>query len=770
MNLVDTTDGQALRKAQVEASLKLARTAVIGGIVNAIIVATVLWSSVSHAAIAFWTLLVLGQGLVRILHARRLAKNDYEDLSPSKDGRFIELLASLNGVAWGFSMAIGGFDATPGVFTLLAMLTGGMMGAAVISYGPLPRAAFAYMIPLTIGSIAGWLLSGNPLATTGTLLILCYAAVLSRSIKGTEKVFAEKVAREQALRESAETVQLLLKDYEAQSADWLWSIDREGMILAPTDRFVEASGRDRETLEGHALLSLFDAGHEHERLVEMLRKRQAFRDLTVQITVGDETCWWRLSAQPRAGGRMQGVASDVTAEMRAEARVSYMAHYCGLTDLANRFLFNETLGRAVKRLHEEERTAVLCLDLDQFKSVNDTLGHPIGDRLLCEVARRIEACVQEKAMVARLGGDEFAVLIERVKSPDEVEACAARIIDAVDQPFILDGMQVMTSTSIGIAFATVADSDPTEVMKRADLALYSAKTNGRNRFAHFQIGMDEAARERRDLEMDLRAALVRNEFTLHYQPLVNISSGDVVGYEALIRWQHPTRGLIMPNAFIPLAEETGLIVQVGEWVIRQATAQLALWPADLRISVNLSPAQMRSANLIPTVVNALASAGIDAGRLELEITETVLMQDSEANVSTLYKLREIGVRIALDDFGTGYSSLNYLRSFPFDKIKIDRCFVESLDHNAESRAIIQAITGLAGSLGMDTTAEGVETDAQLQALRDKGCTEIQGFLISQAIDPDGIGQGTRPAAQQGGSDGAPAETQDDDAENRNRAA
>jgi hypothetical protein len=227
MSLVDTTDGQALRKAQVEASLKLARTAVVGGIVNAIIVATVLWSSVSHAAIAFWTLLVLGQGLVRILHARRLAKNDYEDLSPSKDGRFIELLASLNGVAWGFSMAIGGFDATPGVFTLLAMLTGGMMGAAVISYGPLPRAAFAYMIPLTIGSIAGWLLSGNPLAMTGTLLILCYAAVLSRSIKGTEKVFAEKVAREQALRESAETVQLLLKDYEAQSADWLWSIDRE---------------------------------------------------------------------------------------------------------------------------------------------------------------------------------------------------------------------------------------------------------------------------------------------------------------------------------------------------------------------------------------------------------------------------------------------------------------------------------------------------------------------------------------------------------------
>jgi EAL domain-containing protein (putative c-di-GMP-specific phosphodiesterase class I) len=270
-------------------------------------------------------------------------------------------------------------------------------------------------------------------------------------------------------------------------------------------------------------------------------------------------------------------------------------------------------------------------------------------------------------------------------------------------------------------------------MKQADLALYSAKTNGRNRFAYFEVGMDEAARERRELEMDLRCALSRGEFLLLYQPLVSIASDQVVGYEALIRWNHPTRGLIMPTAFIPLAEETGLIVQIGEWVIREATAQLAAWPADLRVSVNLSPAQMRSANLVPTIVNAIAHAGIEPDRLELEITETLLMQDSEANIATLYKLRDLGVRIALDDFGTGYSSLNYLRSFPFNKIKIDRCFIETMEVNPESRAIIRAITGLAGSLGMVTTAEGVEKSEQLDALRLKGCTEVQGFFYSRPI-------------------------------------
>ncbi len=741
MRIDEAGNWETIRRGQIEASLKLARTAAIGGFINAIIVAVVLWPSVQRSLVGVWALLVGGLAVVRLLHARRLAASGYETVAPRADERFIAIIAGLNGTAWGVSMAVSGAAATADQFTLMAMLTGGMMGAAVISYGPLPRAAFAYMLPLALGSIAGWLLSGNPLAAAGTLLILCYGLVLSRAILGNEKIFAEKVLSELALRDAAQTVQLLLKDYEAQSADWLWSIDKENRIAAPNAHFAEASGRIHDALEGLPLLSLFDGGKDREHFAELIGKRRAFRDITLPLHVDGEQRWWRLSAQPRDTGWMHGVASDVSAEMRAEAQVSYMARYCSLTDLANRFLFNETLARALKRRQQDEIVAILYLDLDQFKAVNDTLGHPIGDRLLCEVARRVEASVHNNAMVARLGGDEFAVLIDKARSRDEAEACALRIIDAVAHPFILEGMQVISSTSIGIATATQNDADPAELMKRADLALYSAKANGRNRFAHFEPGMDDAARERRELEMDLRAALVRNEFVLYYQPLVNISTNEVVGYEALIRWQHPKRGLIMPGEFISLAEETGLIVQVGEWVIRQATTQLSHWPEHLRISVNLSPSQMRSANLVPTIVNALANAGVDAQRLELEITETVLMQDSEANIAMLHKLRELGVRIALDDFGTGYSSLNYLRSFPFDKIKIDRCFVESLERNTESRAIIRAITGLAGSLGMETTAEGVETDEQLEALRAKGCTEIQGFLISEAVDPDALADG-----------------------------
>ncbi|MBX3594564.1 bifunctional diguanylate cyclase/phosphodiesterase [Sphingomonas sp.] len=663
-----------------------------------------------------------------------------DTLSLTSHKRLINIMAFANGLAWGLLMVFGARYIQPLDFALLAMLTGGMMGAAIISYGPLPSAALSYLVPLTVSCVTAWLLSPLPLAFQGVALILCYAAVLTRTILANRDIFVAKVESElalqekaNALRESSETVQLLLNDYEAQSADWLWSVDEDGAIAAPCGRFADACGRDVAGLEGVQFISLFDVSTSRDTLARYLDLREGFRDLIVQLTVADEPKWWRLSARTRADGRLHGVASDITVEKRAEAKVSYMAHYCALTDLANRFLFNETLTRSIKRLDEGEVAAVLCLDLDQFKSVNDTLGHPIGDKLLCEVARRIELAACEGAMVARLGGDEFAVLIDKAMGIEEVEACALRIIQTIDQPFVLEGMQVMTSTSIGIAIGLGHETMPADLMKKADLALYSAKANGRNRFAHFEPGMDEVARERRELEMDLRTALAGNEFVLYYQPLVSVQSGDTAGYEALIRWNHPTRGLVMPSAFIPLAEETGLVVQIGEWVLREAVAQLKHWPEDVRVSVNLSPAQMRSANLIPMIVNAVANAGINPDRLELEITETMLMQDSEANIAVLRKLHDFGVRIALDDFGTGYSSLNYLRSFPFDKIKIDRCFVESIEYNAESRAIIRAITELAGKLGMVTTAEGVETPHQFERLRQKGCTQVQGYLFSHPV-------------------------------------
>jgi len=456
-----------------------------------------------------------------------------------------------------------------------------------------------------------------------------------------------------------------------------------------------------------------------------------FRNLTLKLVIDGAPRWWTLSGQPTADGGMHGVASDVTAQKRAEERVSYMAHYDGLTDLANRFLFNDTLRRALKRRSKDGQVAVLCLDLDSFKSVNDSLGHPIGDKLLCEIARRIENVVRGADLVARLGGDEFAILLRGENASARAERIAERIIEHVGEPCLIDERQVITSCSIGIACSASESVDPTVLMTHADLALYTAKENGRNRFAFFEPGMDKTAKERRELEMDLRAAISLNEFELHFQPLVNIGTGQTVSYEALIRWNHSTRGVVMPDDFIPIAEESGLIVQLGEWVIRNATQEVAKWPEHLHVSVNLSPAQMRSTNLIPTVFGAVAHAGIDPQRLELEITENVLLHDSAVNIATLHKLRDLGVRISLDDFGTGYSSLNYLRSFPFDKIKIDKCFVSGLDDNPDCQAIVRAVTGLASNLGMVTTAEGVEDERQLELLRREGCTEAQGYLFAR---------------------------------------
>ena len=719
-----------VRRAQIQDCVKLASVAALGSMFNMVVTVISIWSPRYTTEIIGWVLAATAAATVRLVLAGQTKKQDLVAVNLTRIERHVVIVAALNGAVWGLGMAGASYILSPTHFAIIAVLIGGMMGAAVMTYGAIPRAAIAYILAVGLGGAVALGLSPNA-SFAGPLLVASYVIVLIRTVISNNANFIAKVEGETALRESAETVQLLLNDYEKQSADWLWSVHCDGTISEPCVRFAEACGRDIELLEGFDIVRLFDASRERDMLEEHLTGSFGFRDLTLQLSIDGQPHWWTLSASAREDGSMRGVASDVTAQKRAEARVSYMAHYDGLTDLANRFLFNETLQRTLKRNSGNRRVGVLCLDLDQFKSVNDTLGHPVGDTLLCEVARRLEAAVRQNDLVARLGGDEFAVMISKVQSLEEVERCARRIIEAIEQPFILDGMQVMTSTSIGIAMGDASENDGSELMKRADLALYAAKTSGRNRFAHFEAGMDEAARERRELEMDMRAALVRDEFELHYQPLINVETGRTVSYEALIRWNHPTRGTIMPDNFIALAEETGLIVQIGEWVIRNATHELAKWPSHLRVAVNVSPAQMRSAHLVGTVINAVANAGIDPTRLELEITESVLMHDSEVNIAILHKLRDFGVRISLDDFGTGYSSLNYLRSFPFDKIKIDRCFVDGIHENEDCQAIVRAVTGLAGSLGMTTTAEGVENELQMDELRNQGCTEVQGYLFAR---------------------------------------
>jgi diguanylate cyclase (GGDEF)-like protein len=439
----------------------------------------------------------------------------------------------------------------------------------------------------------------------------------------------------------------------------------------------------------------------------------------------------RVIDQPMKGGGFVTTLEDITQWQRAQARIAHMAGHDALTDLPNRTLFHQELRHALKRTKRAQLVAVLCLDLDHFKDVNDTLGHPIGDELLKAVARRLSDSVREGDTVARLGGDEFAI----VQAGTEVDAqspaaLAARLVEKISAPYEIQGHQIIIGTSIGISLAPHDSSDPDQLLKNADMALYRAKSDGRGGFRFFEEAMDAKARSRRLLELDLRAALSRHELELYYQPITDVKSGIVTGFEALVRWNHPARGLISPLEFIPLAEETGLIIPIGDWVLAQACKEAMAWPDGTRVAVNLSAVQFKSRHLTETILAALSDSGLPADRLELEITETVLLRDSEATLAVLHKLREHGVRISMDDFGTGYSSLSYLRSFPFDKIKIDKSFIQELASRSESMAIVRAVTGLGKSLGIPTTAEGVETLEQLAILKSEGCTEIQGYLIS----------------------------------------
>ena len=432
------------------------------------------------------------------------------------------------------------------------------------------------------------------------------------------------------------------------------------------------------------------------------------------------------------GGGWVSTFEDVTERRRNEARIVHMARHDGLTDLPNRTALREI---GIERLGEARDAgtglAVLCLDLDRFKPVNDSFGHAVGDGLLKAVAGRLRTHVRGDDVVARLGGDEFAVLYA-VADADEAAALAERLIRVVSAPYRLDGVSAEIGMSVGIALSgpDAGGRDIERLLKEADMALYEAKAAGRGTFRLFEPKMDETVRERIALERELREALQAGRFEVHYQPLVDLSDDRITGMEALVRWRHPERGLVSPAVFIPLAEETGLIVPLGEWVLRQACRDAASWPGGTSVAVNVSPLQLRHRGFAGTVVAALAASGLAAARLELEITESVLLDDTEANLETLHGLRGLGVRISMDDFGTGYSSISYLRRFPFDKIKIDRSFVRDCAASPDAGAIIRAIVGLGASLGITTLVEGVETEPQLAAIRAEGAREVQGFLFS----------------------------------------
>jgi diguanylate cyclase (GGDEF)-like protein len=440
-----------------------------------------------------------------------------------------------------------------------------------------------------------------------------------------------------------------------------------------------------------------------------------------------------VSAQKMPNGGIVTTHQDITEQRYAEARIVHMALHDSLTELPNRTLLNERLEHALTRVRRGEMVAVHTLDLDHFKTVNDTLGHPIGDKLLKEVTERLRGLVRETDTVSRMGGDEFAIVQVAIAHPADATTLAHRIIEVVSKPYSIEGQQIDIGASIGIAMAPTDGDTPDDLLRNSDLALYRAKGDGRGTFCFFESDMDAQMQARRALEYDLRRAMTASEFELHYQPVIDLKTNQISSFEALVRWRHPRNGLVPPGLFIPLAEKLGVIIALGEWAIRDACVTARSWSRELSVAVNLSPRQFRNPTLVQIVADALEFSGLPAHRLELDITEPVLMGDSETTLSVLHRLRDLGVKLSMDDFGTGYASLNYLQSFHFDKVKIDRSFVKSVAADAGSLNIVRAVAAMAHSLGMSTTAEGVETLEQLEIVRTEGCTEIQGFLFSPAL-------------------------------------
>lgn len=461
-------------------------------------------------------------------------------------------------------------------------------------------------------------------------------------------------------------------------------------------------------------------------LDEATRRLGEGKDASVEVTSDDEI--GRLGASFNV---------MVAAIAERERQITHVALHDGLTNLPNRKLFVEQLDQALARRRDEARLMVVYVDLDDFKVVNDTLGHPAGDALLRNVAKHLQAVLGD-AIVARLGGDEFAILLSDLSATENLAALADKLQSCFDRPILIDGQQADASASMGIAVAPDDGLDGITLMKNADLALYRAKRDGKATYHFFEQSLDEQARHRRQMELDLRLAIRDGGFELYFQPLYSMHEERLKAFEALIRWPHADKGMISPVEFIPLAEETGLIVQIGEWVIREACRQAATWDGELSVAVNISPKQFLTPGLANIVLSALASSGLPAHRLELEITESIFIANVEKTLETLHSLRALGVRIALDDFGTGYSSLSYLRSFPFDKLKIDQSFVRDLAQGGNANAVIRAITTLADALGMETLAEGVEDAAQAEILRQEGCHQIQGYLLSRPIDADAV--------------------------------
>jgi diguanylate cyclase (GGDEF)-like protein/PAS domain S-box-containing protein len=601
--------------------------------------------------------------------------------------------------------------------------------------------------PLVLSQAGLWLGVALVSASRGAIFAtaLGLAVALFVAFRQSRADLAE--ARAQRERQRAQTrAEEILNDFEQTGQGWFWETDRRGQLVYVSATVGEVLGVKPALLQGRHMAELFQpdvAGEENERTLAFhLNARSAFTDLALRAATREaEERWWSVSGRPLydAFGNFlgfRGSGHDLTEKRRSEQQVSRLAHYDSLTGLANRLQMAQTLEKILLAPNPEHRaSAVFLLDLDRFKQVNDTMGHPAGDALLTQVAQRLERTIGEHGRVGRLGGDEFKVILPGRHRREDLAALARRVIHNLSEPYSIEGHRVTIGASLGIALSPDDGVTSEAIIRNADLALYAAKDGGRGRHHFYAADLHSDAEERRQLEHDLRDALVQGGLELYYQPVVHTVTERITGFEALLRWNHPTRGQLSPAKFIPVAEDSGLVATIGEWALRTACRDLANWPESVRVAVNVSPLQFANPALPAIITSALAEAQVDPARLELEITESVFLSDDDSVDAMFTALKRVGVRLALDDFGTGYSALGYLKKAPFDKIKIDQSFVRGATiEGSRNGAIIASIVNLAEALGMETTAEGVETLDELDLVRMLGCSHVQGFIYEKPLN------------------------------------
>ncbi|MEP3233298.1 MAG: EAL domain-containing protein [Hyphomicrobiales bacterium] len=730
-----------IRASQIAALTNVTPLMMLANIVNAGVVLLFIQNDPYAEYLPIWGIALCFFSALGIYKWQKVRDRKSYSASMRAQKKFLQS-AALFGLIWAFIPMVYYPHSGPGTQVLVIAIAGGMMGGGAMSLCSIPKAMLIWLLSMGAGCAIGLAIAGKPSDYGLLALLVCFIIMLLHSGRSLALNYLNNLISAFSLEEKNDTISVLLKDFSENTSDWLWQSDEYGTLIHGQEGFETYLGTIPQCfcVTGKKETADFVKIKGANMIKKYWSNREAFMDVQVNAFVDGKVRWISIAGKPLYDVKdnfigFRGVASDITDKKEAEERIAYLAHNDALTGLVNRTHFSRSITEHINSKDEKGLWAVMFLDLDGFKLVNDSKGHAAGDQLLEIVAKRIKSLCTDNDVVARLGGDEFAILCRSANSIQALTTFAEKLINAIKQPYQLvsDHSVSGISTSIGIALGDHGAASEESLLHNADLALYRAKHEGKATHRFFDLEMDQLERERRLLEQDLREALSKDQLSVSFQPLVSAETKKTEGFEALVRWNHPERGIISPTEFIPIAERMGLITEIGHKVLCEACYHAASWPAHLFVSVNLSPQQFINSRIVKCVTEALTTTGLEAHRLELEVTEGLLIENTENVTNVLKELKEIGVSIALDDFGTGYSSLSYLLKFPFDKLKIDRSFLMAIETDEMAKNVFAAIAKLGNILELKITAEGVETKEQVKVLESYDCTQFQGFLFGRPL-------------------------------------